>query len=74
MPTIEDDYGSFTQSFSMQKRYRLPPLQKGDPYNVAKLYLENPDDQRNLLKNYFLQLLTPKMKRVVSGSKSELQT
>ncbi len=75
MPTIEDDYGSLHPILLYAKRgIDYHSLQKGDPYNVAKLYLENPDDQRKLIKKLFLTAINAKdEKSCFQAVKSELQ-
>ncbi len=76
MPTIEDDYGSLHPILLYAKRgIDYHSLQKGDPYNVAKLYLDNPDDQRKLIKKLFLTAINAKdEKSCFQAVKSELQT
>ena len=76
MPTIEDDYGSLHPILLYAKKgIDYHSLQKGDPYNVAKLYLENPDDQRKLIKKLFLTAINAKdEKSCFQAVKSELQT
>lgn len=70
MSTIEDDYGSLHPILLYAKRgLDYHSLQKGDPYNVAKLYLANPDDQRKLTKKLFLTAINAKDKKeLFSGS------
>ena len=76
MPTIEDDYGSLHPILLYAKKgIDYHSLEKGDPYNVAKLYLENPDDQRKLIKKLFLTAINAKdEKSCFQAVKSELQT
>ena len=76
MPTIEDDYGSLHPILLYAKKgIDYHSLEKGDPYNVAKLYLENPDDQRKLIKKLFLTAINAKdEKSCFHAVKSELQT
>ncbi len=76
MPTIEDDYGSLHPILLYAKKgIDYHSLKRGDPYNVTKMFVENLDDQRKLIKKLFLTAINAKdEKSCFQAVKSELQT
>ena len=76
MPTIEDDYSSLHPILLYAKKgIDYSKLKKGDPYNVAKLDIDEPEIKRKLVKTLFLTAINAKDERsCFQAVKSELQT
>ena len=75
IPTIEDDYSSLHPILLYaQKGIDYNKLKKGDPYNVAKLDIDDPETKRKLIKTLFLTAINSKdEKSCFQAVKSELQ-
>ncbi len=76
MPTIEDDYSSLHPILLYAKKgIDYNSLKKGDPYNVAKLDMDDPEIKRKIVKTLFLTAINAKDERsCFQAVKSELQT
>ena len=75
LPTIEDDYSSLHPILLYaQKGIDYNKLKKDDPYDVAKLDIDDPETKRKLIKTLFLTAINSKdEKSCFQAVKSELQ-
>ena len=75
MPTIEDDYSSLHPILLYaRKGIDYNKLKKGDPYDVAKLSIYDPEIKRKIVKTLFLTAINAKdEKSCFQAVKSELQ-
>ncbi len=75
MPTIEDDYSSLHPILLYaQKGIDYNKLKKGDPYDVAKIDVIDPEIKRKIVKTLFLTAINAKdEKSCFQAVKSELQ-
>ena len=75
MPTIEDDYSSLHPILLYaQKGIDYNKLKRGDPYDVAKLDIDDPETKRKLIKTLFLTAINSKDEQsCFQAVKSELQ-
>ena len=75
MPTIEDDYSSLHPILLYaQKGIDYNKLKRGDPYDVAKLDIDDLETKRKLIKTLFLTAINSKDEQsCFQAVKSELQ-
>ncbi len=76
MPTIEDDYSSLHPILLYaQKGIDYNKLKKDDPYDVAKIDINDSETKRKIVKTLFLTAINAKdEKSCFQAVKSELQT